>query len=140
MAVFHLEILSPDRPFYQGECVSLVAPVTDGMIGIMAGHTPVTAALMDGEVAFTLPSGETRSCAVTRGMLDVSRNDVRLLCESALSPEEIDEEKEREALEEAKLSLMEKQGKKDYMLSQLAFARAFNNLKVKQHSAEKTNL
>ena len=135
MKTFHLEILSPERPFYDGECVSLVAPISDGMVGIMADHTPFTAAVMDGEVLFTLPDGTKRSCAVANGMLDITSNDARLLCESALAPEEIDEELERRALEEARLQLSEKQGRQDYMLSQLAFARAFNNLKVKQKSA-----
>ena len=137
MNSFHLDILSPVRPFYSGDCVSLVAPVSDGMIGILANHTPLTAAVPEGEVVFTLPDGSRRSCAVTRGILDVSRDKVRVLCESALAPEEIDEETERIAMEEAMLELSEKKGREDYMLSQLAFARAFNNLKVKQHNAER---
>ena len=90
MKTFHLEILSPERPFYDGECVSLIAPISDGMVGIMADHTPFTAAVMDGEVLFTLPDGTKRSCAVANGMLDITSNDARLLCESALAPEEID--------------------------------------------------
>ena len=135
MTPFHLQILSPERPFYEGPCVSLVVPISDGMLGIQAHHTPLTAALTDGEVIYTLPDGTKHSCAVTRGMLDISRDNARILSESAVSPEEIDEETERLAMQEAMLELSEKQGKKDYMLSQLAFARAFNNLKVKQHNA-----
>ena len=42
---FHLEILSPERTFYNGDCVSLMVPISDGMLGIMAGHTPLTAAI-----------------------------------------------------------------------------------------------
>ena len=134
MTPFHLEILSPERPFYKGECVSIVVPISDGYMGIMAHHTPLTAAIMDGEVVFTLPDGTRRSCAVTRGMLDITSNDARLLCESAVAPEEIDEERERRAMEEARHELAEQTGRRDYILSQLAFARAFNNLKVKQHN------
>ena len=137
--LFHLEILSPERPFYTGECLSLVVPISDGMLGIMANHAPLTAAIMDGEVIFTLPDGTRRICAVSRGMLDISHNDARLLCMSAVAPEEIDEELERQAMQEAMLELSEKQGRKDYMVSQLAFARAFNNLKVKQRNAMQNN-
>lgn len=135
MTAFHLDILSPERPFYSGECVSLVVPISDGMLGIMAHHTPLTAAIMDGELIFTLPDGTRRHCAVTRGILDISGNEARILSESALSPEEIDEEAERLAMQDAMLELSEKKGREDYILSQLAFARAFNNLKVKQHNA-----
>ena len=137
MTPFHLQILAPERAFYDGDCVSLVMPISDGMLGIMAGRAPLTAALKDGEVIFTLPDGTRRSCAVTRGMLDISRDVARILSESAVAPEEIDEEAERLAMQEAMLELSEKQGRKDYMVSQLAFARAFNNLKVKQHNAVK---
>ncbi len=134
---FHLEILSPERAFYSGECVSLVVPISDGMLGIMYGRAPLTAAITDGEVVFTLPDGTRRVCAVADGMVDVS-GDVRILCESALAPEEIDAEEERRALEEARLALAERMAYKDYVLSQLAFARAFNNLRVKRRSAGDT--
>ena len=139
MNTFELEILTPERPFYEGPCVSLQVPISDGMLGIMAGHMPLTAAVMDGEVRMTLPDGSRRNCAVTRGLLDVSVENVRLICETALAPEEIDEERERRALEEAQLILREKQARRDYVQAQLTFARAMNNLKVKQHDAERLN-
>ena len=134
MKTFHLEILSPNRAFYSGDCVSLVVPISDGMLGIMAGRAPLTAAITDGEVLFTLPDGSRRVCAVAAGMVDVSQADVRILCESAMAPEEIDEAMEQRALEEARLAMAERLAYKDYMLSQLAFARAFNNLRVKRRN------
>lgn len=137
MKEFHLQILSPERKFYDGPCLSLLVPVSDGMMGIMADHYPMTAAIPDGEVIMTVPGDIRRSCAVTRGILDVSASRVRLLCESALAPEEIDEDADRRAMEEAQLQLREKQGQRDYILTQLAFARAVNNLKVKHHNAER---
>ena len=126
---FHLEILSPERSFYRGACVSLIVPISDGMIGIQAGRAP--AAIEDGEVRFTLPDGEQRVCAVADGMVDVSETDVHILCESALAPEEIDAEAERQKMEEARLALAERMAYKDYLLSQLTFARAFNKLRIK---------
>ena len=42
---FQLEILTPERAFYRGECISVIVPVSDGMLGIMANHTPMTAAI-----------------------------------------------------------------------------------------------
>ncbi len=132
MTAFHLEILSPERSFYSGDCVSLVVPISDGMLGVQAHRAPITAAISDGEVRFTLPDGTTRVCAVSSGMLDVSGSDARILCESALAPEEIDEAAARRELEDARLAMQEKTAYKDYVLSQLAFARAFNNLRVKK--------
>lgn len=139
MALFHLEILSPGRAFYVGDCRSLILPISDGMMGIMANHEPMTAAIPEGEVTFELPDGERRVCAVTLGMADVSGNRVKLLCESVLRPDEIDEEHERRRAEEAMAEMRKKQSHKDFMLSQIAFAKAVNNLRVKQHNAMKVN-
>jgi len=140
MTPFHLEILTPVRPFYNGECTSLVIPTSDGMMGILANRAPLTAAIRDGRVVFTLPDGEVRICAVTRGMVSVSSGGTRILCESAVSPEEIDEAAERAALEAAEAELRKRQSYEDYMVSQLTFAKAFNRLKVKQHSSVNPNL
>ncbi len=134
MTTFHLEILSPERTFYNGDCVSLVAPIRDGMLGIPANHTPLTAAISDGEAVFTLPDGTRRVCAVASGMVDVSKNDARILCESVCAPEEVDEERERMALQDAQVALSEHMAYKDYVLTQLAFAQAFNKLRVKKHA------
>lgn len=134
MNTFSLEILSPERVFYRGECVSLVIPVADGMMGIMAHHTPFSAAIFDGEVTFTTPNGETRICAVTRGMVDMQDNRLQLLCEKALRPEEIDEQAEKQAIEEAKQELEKKQSQRDFAIWQMTFQRAVNNLKVKSKS------
>jgi len=140
MTPFFLDILTPEKPFFKGECVSLVIPTTDGMMGIMAKHSPLTAAIHNGKIVFTLPSGEVRVCAVTRGMVSVSSSRVRVLCESAIDPSDIDIEAERLAMQEAELELRKKLSYEEYMASQLAFAKAINRLKVKQYSAMHTNL
>ena len=131
---FQLEILSLERIFYKGECLSLVIPVDDGMMGIMANHTPFTAAIFDGEVTFTKPNGEEVVCAVTRGLVDMQSNRLQLLCESALSPDEIDEYAEQRLAEEALQELKKKQSKRDFAIWQMTFQRAVNNLKVKGKS------
>ena len=140
MTPFFLDILTPEKPFFEGECVSLVIPTTDGMMGILANHSPLTAAVHDGKIVFTLPDGTVRVCAVTRGMVDVAARNVRVLCESAIDPADIDVEKERLAMQEAELELRKKQSYEEYMASQLAFAKAINRLKVKQYAAMHTNL
>lgn len=139
MRTFHLEILTPEHPFYVGECVSLVIPISDGMLGIMAGHTPLTVAIHDGCVVFTLPDGTKTECAVSRGMLNFDQNGARLLCDFAVLPECIDEEKERRELEEAELALKEKQSHVDYVVNRLTVIKTLNNLKIKQNKNAKND-
>ena len=138
MTEFDLEILTPEKPFYVGKCVSLVFPSGDGMMGVMAYHSPVNAAVSDGKIVFTLPDGTVRVCAVTRGMISVTGLKTRVLCESAIAPEDIDIEKERLIMQEAEIEMRKKQSYEDYTVSKLALARAINRLKVKQYSSEYT--
>jgi len=139
MKSFKLEVLSPDRAFYIGDCVSLTLPLHDGLYGVMADHAPLTAAIVPGEVTFTTPGGERIVCAVSQGMVDVDGAGVKLLCETVLRPDEIDEEEARREAEIAAEDMKGKQSYKDYMLSQVIFARAMNNLRVKKHDAAMIN-
>ena len=139
MKTFHLEVLSPDRPFYIGDALSVVFPVFDGLIGVMADHSPLTAAVIPGRVSFTKPDGERVVCAVSQGLIDIEDNDVKILCESVLMPDEIDEENERRNAELAKQDMQGVQSYKDYMLSQTLLARAMNNLKVKKNDSNINN-
>lgn len=132
MNTFHLEMLAPERAFYSGECVSLIVPVYDGMLGIMAGHLPLTAAVFDGEASFTKPSGERVVCAVSRGMLNVSEKNVRLLCGEIFLPNEIDEGREQYYLRKAEEEMKQRQSAKRYALLELSLAEAMNNLNVKK--------
>lgn len=135
MSTFHLDILTPTRVFYTGDCQSLVVPITDGMLGIRAGHTPVTASITYGEAYYLPPSGEKVVFSISGGMLDVSGSSVKLLCDSALRPEEIDEENERIEAENARLELAKAQSHTDYLLSRLMLSNAVNNLKVKRKNS-----
>ena len=132
---FHLEILSPENPFYKGDCVSLVLPISDGMIGIMAHHPAMTAVIGDGLVKFTLPDGEVRQCMVSKGMFDISKNDARLLCDMAAAPEDWAAEAQRRKEEEARIEEEEKKARMDFMKTQLSIARTINALKIKNRNA-----
>lgn len=132
MKTFHLEILTPERTFYKGECVSLIVPISDGMLGIMAHREPVTASVSCGEGYYTRPDGEKILFSVSGGMIDVVDNTVKLLCDSALLPSEIDENKERQLADAARSELAKKQSIKDYKLSKLMLNDAINNIKIKQ--------
>ena len=135
MSTFHLDILTPTRVFFSGECQSLVVPITDGMLGIRAGRAPITASITRGEAYYLLPSGEKVVFSISGGMIDVLSRNVKLLCDTALLPKEIDEEIERVEAENARLELAKAQSHTDYLLSKLILSNAVNNLKVKQKNS-----
>ena len=130
---FHLSFYASDKSFFEGECVSLVAPFTDGQYGIMAYHGNVMAAVVPGEVHFTVPSGETLVAAVSGGILKMENNTVLLLVGTAERPDEIDANRARRAADEAKEALLQKRSITDYKTAQARLVREINRLRVKEH-------
>ncbi len=139
MTAFKLMVLSPNRAFYIGDCISLIVPLEDGAYGIQGNHAPLSAAIVPGEVIFTKPDGTKVNCAVSRGLVDVSPEDVKILSESVLSPDEIDEEQEKKDLAKASAETRGEQSYKDFRLSQLMMAKAIENLRIKKRQDNNIN-
>ena len=61
MNKFKLQVLAADKPFYEGECYSLVLPTTNGEYGILANHCNMLGAIIPGVLRVNL-DGNTNSC------------------------------------------------------------------------------
>lgn len=132
MNEFNLHIIEADRDFYDGGCVSLVVPTTEGMYGIWAMHENLVAAVTTGVIKYTLPDGERRHAAVSNGMVKVEDGNVLVLVESAEDPDEIDEERARREAEAARDVLSGKVDRLNYRAAKGMLARAANRLKIKK--------
>lgn len=135
MNAFSLTVLAAEKPFYEGECISLVLPTVDGQYGIQAGHSNMIAAVVPGELKFTVPSGEIALAAVSEGLIKVENGKVLILVDTAEHPEEIDENRARHSAEQAKEAILQKKSIQDYYAAQSRMARALSRLRVKSHSS-----
>lgn len=156
MNTFHLRVLSPDHPYYEGECESLVITTSEGEYGVLANHSNTIIALAPGTLKLQVPSaagsstsasgsassdatatasatGGSRSmlAATSYGMMKIENNQVLILVNTIENPDEIDEARARRAAEEAQEALLHQQSKVDYIQAQAKMARAMNRLKVK---------
>lgn len=132
MNEFNLHIIEADSDFFNGKCVSLVIPTTEGMYGIQAGHENLVAAITIGVIKYTLPDGTRCHAAVSNGMVKVENNDVMILVESAENPDEIDEERAKREEEMAKEVLSGRTDRLNYRAAKGIMARAVNRLKIKK--------
>ncbi|MCR5474411.1 MAG: ATP synthase F1 subunit epsilon [Lachnospiraceae bacterium] len=132
MREFDLHIIEADDDFYNGKCVSLVIPTTEGMYGIQAMHENLVAAIEIGVLKFTLPDGTRRHAAVSNGIVKVENNEVLILVESIEDPDDIDEARAREEEEMAKDVLGAKNDRFNYRAAKGMLARAVNRLKIKK--------
>ncbi len=129
-----VNILSAESEFYSGECSSVVVPTVDGQYGILPGHCEVIAAVVPGELKYTLPDGNVMFAAVSEGLLKIERGEVLILVDTAERPEEIDENRARRAADAAREELLQRRGMIEYRQAQAQLARALSRLRVREHS------
>ncbi len=133
MDTFQVHILAADRTFYEGPCVSLTIPTSDGEQGILAHHSPMIAAVQTGTLRWQTPDGEVELAAVSPGMVKVENNEVLVLVDSAERPEEIDEVRARREADQAREALLQQRSRQEHQVAQATLARALNRLRVKSH-------
>jgi F-type H+-transporting ATPase subunit epsilon len=103
---FDLKVVTPDGPVWEGKAVSVVVPGMDGYFGVWKGHMPLISALEVGSLMVRRPDERHITyIAVDGGFVEVNRESVTVLAESAAIATDIDltrtgalEQKAREEL------------------------------------------
>lgn len=131
MDTFLVHILAADRSFYEGPCVSLTIPASDGEMGILAHHSSMIAAILPGVLRYQIPGQPVQLAAVSAGMVKVEKNEVLVLVDSAERPEEIDALRAKREADEAREALLQRRSRQEHQLAQATLARAMNRLRVK---------
>ena len=132
MNTFKVHILSAHRTFYEGECESIIIPAVDGQYGVLAGHCNTVGAIVPGKLIFRAPGQEAQEVAVSAGIMKVEDNDVLILADSVLRPEEIDEVRAEREAAAAKEAMLQKLGRQEYLSAQAQLARAVSKLKIRR--------
>jgi len=89
MAVFHFELVSPDKVLFSGAVQAVLVPGNEGDFQVLADHAPVMTSVRPGVVAIDDPQGKHRRIFVRGGFADASKNGVILLAETAIPFEEL---------------------------------------------------
>ena len=98
--IFKVEIITPDRVFYQGETDFIEFTTVNGQMGVYKNHIPLTAALAPGLV--TIHKGEDEVlAAVHSGFVEILGEKITFLAELAEWPDEIDVDRALKARDRA---------------------------------------
>lgn len=128
---FDLEVISPERVLIRARVRSLQLATSDGQIGILAGHAPLVGAVVPCVLRTVGESGKEQRFAVGEGFLEVLKDRVRVLVDSAEASSEIDVERARKAMARAKDRLSRRNDKSiDAVRAESALARATARLKA----------
>ena len=105
--LFDVSLVTPDGPAFEGEVEMLVVPGAAGEIGVLARHAPLIATLKSGSTRVYLDrDAETvQEYATGPGFFKVETDRAIALVDDAVLASEIDEDRARGQLEEAKAEL-----------------------------------
>jgi F-type H+-transporting ATPase subunit epsilon len=102
----NLEIVTPDRRVTVGETSDVVIPGVEGEFEVLPGHAAFLTALGTGILSFTPKNahGPTR-LMVSGGFVEVDRDQVTVMCESAALAAEISRDEASRQLTDAEQKL-----------------------------------
>ncbi|WP_044976705.1 ATP synthase F1 subunit epsilon [Ruminococcus sp. HUN007] len=129
MASFRLQIITPDRIFYDDEAERLIVRTTDGEMGVLARHENFVGALPSGPVRI-MKDGKYRVAALSSGVLKVSAEKTTIIAEAVEWADEIDIEWANRSAEEAREKIAKKESEKEMLYAELKLKRALNRINV----------
>jgi len=132
---FALEIVTPDRMVVSDDTVtSLVAPGSEGYLGVLANHAPLLVELKVGEVDVKRADDSESMIAVSGGFMEVGGNRAIILADTAELAAEIDVPRAEEAKRRAQERLSRRsEPEVDSARAESALVRALNRLHVAAH-------
>ena len=95
------KIITPMRTALEAEVTSIHLPATTGELEVLPGHASLITSVANGELSYTCPGQEPQSLFVGGGFLQVDKDDVLLVTDTALTVDEIDTTSVEAALERA---------------------------------------
>lgn len=126
---FQLRIITPDRVFYEGEATMVELNTTEGQIGVLPGHIPLTVIVKPGILTIHEPEAE-KEAALHSGFAEILPEGITILAEVIEWPEEIDEKRAEAAMERAEQRLRTKSPDTDIARAETALLRAMARIQV----------
>ena len=128
---FRLEIITPDRKFYEGEAPMVEFTSTEGEMGVYKHHIPLTAVLAPGIVTITEAEGK-KEAAIHAGFVEILPEKVTFLAEIAEWPEEIDITRAEAARARAEERIRNHTAEIDVARAEIALKKALVRIDIKQ--------
>ena len=127
--IFKVQIITPDRIFYEGEAEFLEFTTAAGEIGVYAKHIPMTTVLAPGAVVIHKGTEKTIA-AVHSGFAEILGDKVTILAEISEWPDEIDVSRAEAAKARAEERIASKSLDIDMKRAELALRRAIARIDV----------
>lgn len=131
MNTIAVEIVTPERVVYRGDARIVVARGLEGDLGVLPNHIPMVTPLKIAPVLVKKHEGADDTIAVSGGMMEVRKDKITILAESAELADEIDVSRAQAAKERAERRLAEKgRDDVDFKRAEMSLQRAINRLNI----------
>ena len=126
---FNLRIIAPDRIFYQGAVDMVEFNTTEGEIGVLPGHIPMTVIISPGILAIH-EADTVKEAALHAGFAEILPDRITILAEVIEWPGEINKERARNAADRAQRRLEQQTPDIDVLRAEVALKRALTRISV----------
>lgn len=127
MAAFNLQIVTPDRLFFEGEVDAVIVRTTEGDVAIFKDHINYVATLDIGHAK--IKNGENyKDAVISGGFIQVGEDKTTIVTEAAEWPEEIDLERAKRAKERAERLMSQKEEGIDAIAVEAKLRRAITRI------------
>lgn len=130
MSTFLLEIVTPERKVYAQEVEMIIVRGAEGEMGILPNHIPLVTTLQIAPVIVKRDRKE-EVIAVSGGFVEVRKDKVVILAESAELPTDIDVDRANAAKQRAEQRLAHRRDEVDFRRAEMSLQRAMNRLNVR---------
>ncbi|MCX6794547.1 MAG: ATP synthase F1 subunit epsilon [Candidatus Falkowbacteria bacterium] len=95
------EIVTPERVVLSQEILQITVPTTSGEITVLPDHIPLVSVLKPGVIEVKRADNSSEIISVSGGFIEVTKDKVVILADTAERAEELDEEMIKEAQQRA---------------------------------------
>lgn len=127
---FRLEVITPSRRFYEGQVDMVEMNTTEGEIGVLSGHIPMTVIVKPGILNIYEQSGEEKRAALHAGFAEILPDRMTILAEIVEWPEEIDEDRAEAARQRAQDRISGRSPETNMARAETALLRAMARIHV----------
>ena len=129
MEQFKLRVITPDRVFYEGDVEMVEFNTTEGEIGALPGHIPMTVIVKPGILTIT-EAEDTKEAALHAGFAEILPEGITIMAEIVEWPSEIDEARAEAARNRAEERIKSRTPETDIARAETALQRAIARITV----------
>lgn len=86
--MYTLSVVTQEKVIFEKEVISIIAPGTEGYLGVLTNHAPLITALKPGKLIVKTGDDHEEVFAISGGFLEVSENKATILADAIEAIEE----------------------------------------------------